>query len=92
MCKEYNGWANYPTWNVALWLDNDRGLYESALDIARMEFDYETQRDSHYKEFIQEIMTHGDDNGTGMEADLLGYVLAIVDWRAISEAYKEQAA
>ena len=24
----YNGWANYQTWNVALWLQNDRARYD----------------------------------------------------------------
>ena len=24
----YNGWTNYETWNVALWLDNDRYYYD----------------------------------------------------------------
>ncbi len=26
----YNGWANYETWNVALWMDNDETSYEFA--------------------------------------------------------------
>ena len=30
--QTYNGWTNYETWNVALWLGNDKGLY----DMARM--------------------------------------------------------
>ncbi len=25
--KGYQGWANYATWNVALYLANDQGLY-----------------------------------------------------------------
>ena len=24
----HNGWTNYETWNVALWLDNDRYYYD----------------------------------------------------------------
>ena len=26
----YNGWSNYETWNVALWMDNDYGNYLKA--------------------------------------------------------------
>ena len=28
--KNYQGWANYETWNVALWIQNDAGLYNLA--------------------------------------------------------------
>lgn len=28
----YNGWKNYRTWNVALWLNNDEYLYNAVSD------------------------------------------------------------
>ena len=38
----YNGWANHATWNVALWIQNDQGIYEFAMECG----DYDTFRDS----------------------------------------------
>jgi len=45
---EYNGWENYETWNVALWIQNDEGLY----NIAREAGDYQS-----FVESISEFMT-----------------------------------
>ena len=28
----YNGWKNYATWNVALWVDNEYGIYLEKVD------------------------------------------------------------
>ena len=33
--KEYNGWTNYETWNVALWIDNERGTQNDRRERAR---------------------------------------------------------
>ena len=40
MSERYNGWKNYQTWNVALWIGNDEGLY----NLARECRDYEAFR------------------------------------------------
>jgi hypothetical protein len=39
----YNGWENYETWNVALWINNDEGFY----NLARQCDDYQ--------EFLQSL-------------------------------------
>jgi hypothetical protein len=32
----YNGWSNYETWNVALWLDNEQGTYNMTREVVRV--------------------------------------------------------
>ena len=37
LSTEYNGWENYETWNVALWINNDQGLYHLAMEAGNYE-------------------------------------------------------
>ena len=38
LSTEYNGWENYETWNVALWINNNQYLYDLAMEAG----DYQT--------------------------------------------------
>ena len=42
--EKYNGWHDWTTWNVALWINNDEGFYNIAKDCKDyMDFLYEMQ-------------------------------------------------
>lgn len=53
---KYQGWANYETWNVALWLGNDEGLYNEARRFRNRGYDAFVK---HMYELGQEGMNQG---------------------------------
>jgi hypothetical protein len=46
---KYNGWKNYETWNVALWIGNDEGLYHLARECA------ERNKRTPYRDFVDAL-------------------------------------
>ena len=51
--NEYNGYKNYATWAVNLWMNNDEGLYRWFMDVLRKhEDDYQAAKE--LKDFVEE--------------------------------------
>jgi hypothetical protein len=48
--QSYNGWSNWETWNVALWLQNDVNLYYLAQEMGNYVDTVEALIDSGYTE------------------------------------------
>ena len=99
----YNGWKNYPTWAVNLWLNNDEGLYRYSLELAgrtveEIEVREPFTRDEAiryemaetFKNFVTDDLA--PDLGASFAADLLGYALESVDWYEIADAWIESVA
>lgn len=80
----YNGWANYETWNVALWLGNDEGTYRSAIAAARQVGVALTPEQA--GNIVRELMPNGTPDFNG-KVDRY----KVVDWRAIADDINEMA-
>lgn len=85
----YNGWTNYETWVVNLWLTNDSGSVDYLNERAREcldKFDGDTD-DAAYElaSIIEEMHDESMPETTGVYADLLGHALRMVDWREIAQ-------
>ena len=82
MAELYNGWKNRQTWNVALWLGNDRGLYLATIAIVKRLGD--ALSDTAIREFCEEQFPKGV---TPDGDSLIG-----VDWYSIRDAAKDMVA
>lgn len=103
MATKYNGWTNYETWAVALWIDNEDGSYRHWRTRAREELANETDGAPHLakgrekraaaqtlaEELKQEI-TEGAPDIEGIYADLLGAALSEVNWYEVAESRFEE--
>ena len=52
MEKEFNGWKNYNTWNVALWLGNEYVLYCATTGYAKYATPYLSLRQDLRETFV----------------------------------------
>lgn len=87
----YNGWSNYPTWAVNLWLGNEEALYHEALakaSFASTQADPRNGLASSLKFWVNDELI--PDLGATFPADLLSYAMGEVDWYEIAEAWLEE--
>ena len=93
--NEYNGWVNYETWLVNLWMDNDQGSQEMWREHARESIDadegcnwfYFEERLKEYLDMLIEDMDNGI--ASGLAHDLIGAAISEVNTREISMSWIE---
>lgn len=79
--EDYNGWKNRETWNVALWIGNDEGLYMAAKEHANS--------DTPYDDFRSELETMGIGNITHKTPDGVSWNDSGLDIDALDDMIKE---
>ena len=87
--KTYNGWKNYETWLVALWIDNDDGCadyWAERAEEVRDVSDLADEMDQYYQEMASEVIP-----SNGMFNDLFNSALREVSWYDIAEHYISEA-
>jgi hypothetical protein len=94
--KEYNGWFNYETWLVKLWMDNEEGTYrffqEQAEQVLRDDPDDEdNDRIRTLAAIIQEAHEESLPKLEGFAADLMNAALSEVNWEEIAGSLLEDA-
>lgn len=73
--KTYNGWTNYETWNVKLWIDNDEGSHNYWREAAQECYDKTENCLSAYAKFTgNEIFTHEERAVNALSTRLKGQI------------------
>lgn len=98
--SEYNGWTNYETWLVNLWLNNDESIVEWMIDKVRELRDFYTEPDEGgpsvnnasvlramtiaVEDYMTEMVLEGIEEGS-LRFDILVQFLREVNWKEIAD-------
>jgi hypothetical protein len=94
MDEKYNGWKNYETWAVALWIDNEQSSQEYARELAEQATTDSSISEGRtaegvladtIKQWIEEQNPLAET--ATLFTDLLNAALSEVDWYEIAEHY-----
>lgn len=104
--KTYNGWTNYETWNVKLWMDNDAGSDQYYRDMAQEVYDDSeatktfTRDERATLDLSDRLKSEYEDSAqtmleeAGREcsvwADLIGAALSEVNWHEIATHFIDE--
>jgi hypothetical protein len=88
--NDYNGWKNYETWNVNLWIQNDEGLYGFVVDglaniLEACDNEWENVSLTDLKEMVRDAF------GSNKTPDGVSLMDSAIDWDEISDALLELA-
>ena len=100
--KTYNGWCNYETWNVSLWINNERSDYERWNKRAAEQWFCPTNQSSYWSASEAARFSLADELKEAFEeqaselipiacchADLLLAALSEVNWNDIADSILE---
>lgn len=94
--KGYNGWANYETWAVALWMDQDSDYWNSeaqqVYDFAKADktFTREERCAFDFADLAKEFHAENAPEINGVYADLVNASLGEVRWYEIAKHYIDE--
>jgi len=91
---EYNGWSNYETWSVNLWINNDQDSLNYWNKVTEFCYSEKQNPEGSYIEavyklsnYLEEQFNEGTPITEGLYGQLLGGALSVVDWREIAEHF-----
>ena len=102
----YNGWTNYETWAIGLWIDNDQATYsywrreakrharQAPEDDLVKHCAWTAQASARYnlaQQLKDELTEAAPDLGSSVYSDLLGAALDTVNWTELADNLLSEA-
>lgn len=99
MSERYNGWTNYETWNLALWLGNESGSEDYWRERAEEAYREASGDDRKHDAACvvadalkEETEENAPDLGCSFYSDVLSAAISEVNWYEIAQHYVDDVA